>query len=121
MTWNIVHIYRSIRSRLFRQCRDHRKARRLVLEHLEDRLAPATVSWAVDANGNWNDASKWLDDQGVHRLPAPNDMAVINRAVPVTVTIDSAQSVGSLQVGAQETLALVPVGARCLDPAPAHC
>jgi RHS repeat-associated protein len=59
---------------------------RLVLERLEDRLAPAQVAWAVDASGFWDVASNWLDDQGVSRVPAPNDDAVIDRATPITVT-----------------------------------
>jgi hypothetical protein len=44
------------------------------------------VAWAVDADGFWDVASNWLDDQGVSRVPGPNNDVVIDRATPVTVT-----------------------------------
>jgi RHS repeat-associated protein len=45
------------------------------LERLEDRLAPATISWNTDADGFWDVASNW--DLG--HVPAPGDDVVINR------------------------------------------
>jgi hypothetical protein len=75
----------------------------LYLERLEDRLAPATVSWNVDTDGNWNTAKDW----STGTVPGPNDDVVINRAGSVTVTIDSgSQSVHSLKSSSQETVAL---------------
>jgi hypothetical protein len=52
------------------------------LEKLEDRLAPATVSWNVDANGNWETASNW----SAGYVPGPNDTVVIDRAVTVSMS-----------------------------------
>jgi RHS repeat-associated protein len=57
----------------------------LFLEPLEERQTPAQVAWAVDADGFWDVASNWLDDQGVNRVPGQNDDVVIDRATPVTV------------------------------------
>ncbi len=50
------------------------------LEHLENRLAPAVVSWDVDADGFWNVAANWRDDLGNQRLPGPADDVVIDRS-----------------------------------------
>src|SRR5262245_64287847 len=48
-------------------------------EVLEDRILLATVRWAVDADGFWDVAANWLDDQGVHRLPGSDDDVFIDR------------------------------------------
>jgi RHS repeat-associated protein len=58
----------------------------LYLEVLENRIAPATVSWIDAAGGDWDTATNWRDDQGINRLPGPNDDAVINVAGNVTIT-----------------------------------
>jgi hypothetical protein len=69
------------------QDRVTRKSRRLLhLEALENRIAPATVSWINAGGGDWDTASNWRDDQGINRLPGPNDDAVINVAGNVTIT-----------------------------------
>lgn len=78
-----------------------RKSRSVVrptLEILEDRLAPAVVSWNVNASGSWNVASNWIDDQGVSRLPGPDDDVVIDRPAGVyTITVSTGtQSVRSI-------------------------
>jgi hypothetical protein len=71
------------------------------LEHLEDRLAPATVSWNVDTSGDWNNPANW----STGTVPAASDDVVINRTVPVTVTISSGnQAANSLQASNNETL-----------------
>jgi hypothetical protein len=57
-----------------------RKPVRLALESLEDRVVPANVNWAVDADGLWDIASNWVDDQGVHRVPGFNDDVFLDRA-----------------------------------------
>ena len=53
---------------------------RPALEVLEDRVLPATVFWNVDADGFWDVAANWRDDQGVSRLPGAEDDVVIDRA-----------------------------------------
>jgi hypothetical protein len=104
MAWNIVRAYRSFFSRRAAMRRPYQMARRPWLEQLEDRLAPATVTW-TGGSGNWTTAGDWTDNLGVHRVPGANDDVVINRSVAVTVTIDT-QSVGSLQIGAKAKVAL---------------
>src|SRR5262245_28491510 len=32
------------------------------VEILEDRIAPATFHWNVDAAGNWNDQNNWINE-----------------------------------------------------------
>src|SRR5262245_42670793 len=54
----------------------------LFLERLERRLAPATVNWNVDADGDWNNPANW----STGNVPGATDTAVIDRAVPVTIT-----------------------------------
>jgi hypothetical protein len=48
------------------------------LEVLEDRTL-LTVFWNVDADGFWDEASNWIDDQGTSRAPVANDDVVIDR------------------------------------------
>jgi hypothetical protein len=79
--------------------------RRPEFEILESRLAPAIDMWNVDSSGNFNDGTNW----SLHAPPGPNDTAIINPTGSVTVTIDSAAQVQSLQVGSAgsaETLVL---------------
>jgi hypothetical protein len=80
---------------------------RLRLEELEPRLAPAIISWKVDANGNWETASNW----STGTVPGAGDVAVINRSVPVTVTMGSTDTVAGIQTGTGQTL-LVAGGAN---------
>src|SRR6266478_1116108 len=60
----------------------NRRTVRLFLEQLEERLAPAQVAWAVDANGFWDVSSNW----STGAVPGQNDDVVIDRATPITVT-----------------------------------
>jgi RHS repeat-associated protein len=81
----------------------------LFLEPLEERLTPAQVSWAVDADGFWDVASNWLDDHGVNRVPGQNDDVVIDRAAAVTVTHRTgSDTVGSITGLNQLALSLGP-------------
>jgi hypothetical protein len=60
---------------------------RLLLERLEDRIAPANVFWNVDANGFWDVAPNWRDESGVNRLPTGADTVFLDRpAGSFTVT-----------------------------------
>src|SRR5262245_26234563 len=52
----------------------------LVLERLEDRLAPANVFWNVDADGFWDVAANWKDQFNVVRLPGAADDVFLDRA-----------------------------------------
>src|SRR5262245_61062769 len=84
------------------------------LESLEDRTLPATVFWNVDADGFWDEANNWRDDQGVGRLPGPDDDVVIDRpATSITVTLRTSAPVRSLI--SRETFVLIFGGA--LSPA----
>src|SRR5437588_12050995 len=60
----------------------HIRRFRLRLDALEDRTLPAVVFWNVDADGFWDVPGNW----NTGMVPGPNDDAVIDRAVPVTVT-----------------------------------
>jgi hypothetical protein len=76
---------------------------RPVVEILEDRTVLSPVHWNVDASGNWNDPTNW----STGLVPLPGDDVTINRAVPVTVTIDAATlPVNSLTVANGEMLAM---------------
>ncbi len=58
--------------------------RKLWLEALEERIAPATITWGNLAGGNWDSPANWVG--GV--LPGASDDVVINnfecRALTVT-------------------------------------
>src|SRR5262245_9881471 len=85
-TGSRADVGRTVRKRVSLSRRKRRPIRPAV-ERLEDRLAPATVSWNVDASGFWDVASNWIDDQGVSRLPAAGDDVIIDRpAGAFTVT-----------------------------------
>jgi len=70
-----------------RKCRTTQASRRysrLALERLEERLTPAQVAWAVDANGFWDVPGNW----STGAVPGPNDDVIIDRpAGDFTVTI----------------------------------
>src|SRR5262245_23746548 len=82
-------------------------------EVLEDRILLATVRWAVDADGFWDVAGNWQDDQGVSRRPGPGDDVVIDRpGGSFTIThrsgsssVHSVTSTERLVVSSQSTLA----------------
>src|SRR5262245_9718337 len=75
--------------------KSRRQFHKLRVEHLEERLNPAVISWDVDADGFWDEASNWSTDT----VPGPDDDVVIDRAGgEYVVTIRSGdQSVKSLQ------------------------
>src|SRR5262245_37316536 len=87
-----------------------RRFARLVCEALEDRILPAQIFWNVDADGFWNVAGNWRDDQGVSRLPEANDDVIIDRpGGDFTVTFrDAVSSVHSLT--ARERLVVGQLG-----------
>jgi Bacterial Ig-like domain (group 3) len=55
---------------------------RLRLESLEDRLAPATVTWMNPAGGDWDVPGNW----STGKVPTAMDDAVIDVAMPITIT-----------------------------------
>src|SRR5712691_3776496 len=58
------------------------------VELLEDRILLSSVSWNTDADGQWNVAANWLDDQHVARVPTAADDVTIDRgAANPTITI----------------------------------
>src|SRR6516164_9842420 len=85
--WQKLRSVAAQQSRPRQRNRLSRKSRRLLhLEALEDRILPSTVTWINLAGGDWDTAANWRDDQGINRLPGPNDDTVINVAGNVTVT-----------------------------------
>jgi hypothetical protein len=81
-----------------------RKRYLALLEGLEDRIAPATVSW-VGGSGDWANLANWRDDTGVNRLPGPGDDAIINvTGISVTHNLGS-HTVQSLTVNDAFSLA----------------
>jgi hypothetical protein len=68
---------------------------RLILEPLEDRTAPALVSWINPLGGSWENPDNW-GVAGGHRLPGPADDVEINVAAVITVSASSEMSVKSL-------------------------
>jgi YD repeat-containing protein len=79
------------------------RRRRPILEELENRLAPATVSWVVDQSGDWNNAANWSTGS----VPGAGDVAVINRSVAVTVNLSATTLVEGIQSGSGQTLHLL--------------
>ncbi|HKI32602.1 MAG TPA: hypothetical protein VKA46_12095, partial [Gemmataceae bacterium] len=66
-----------------------------ILEPLEDRVAPAAVSWAVGQSGYWDVGSNWSTGQ----VPGASDDVIINRSVAnLTITYRQGNdSIHSLQ------------------------
>src|SRR5258707_470096 len=77
------------------QARPRSRFVKLWFEQLEDRLAPANVSWNVDVSGPWDVGSDWSTGQ----VPTSADDVTINRAISgLTITVRSGnQAVHSLQ------------------------
>jgi hypothetical protein len=79
--------------------RHHDSRARLLLECLEGRTLPSTVTWINPGGGDWDTASNWLDSAtGTNHVPTANDDAVISTA-GITVTHSSffnADTVNSL-------------------------
>lgn len=71
---------------------------------LEDRTLLSTVTWTAGGSGDWSGANNWTDENSVHRVPGPDDDAVINTA-GITVTHSTgADAVNSLTSAADFTL-----------------
>ncbi len=61
-------------------------ARRLRLELLEDRIAPANVNWTAVGGGDWDTAANWTDNLGAHRVPGSGDDVTIGTLAGATIT-----------------------------------
>jgi hypothetical protein len=85
-----------------------RRFRRPLLELLEDRRLLAQVNWAVDADGYWDVAANWVDDLGIHRLPAAaDDVSIDRKAGKFAVTVrNGGQAARSLIIAGDERLAI---------------
>ncbi len=77
------------------QGRNHRRTRRLGLEHLEKRALLSTFTWVSDVDGSFLDPSKWRDQNGNSGVPGPSDNAQIGFG-NITVTVPSSVAVNSL-------------------------
>ena len=74
------------------------------LERLEDRLAPATITWDGGPSGtstNWNTAANWVGDV----LPGPSDDAVIGAAFS-GITISTSANVAVKSVTSDAALVI---------------
>ena len=102
---NIFSWFRRIVKVPFRKAGSRRKAGRLPLrllvDHLEDRIAPS-VSWNIAGSGNWDNPANWSSGQ----VPGPSDDVVISTAGSATITIQTGDSlvVNSVTTGANDTL-----------------
>jgi hypothetical protein len=103
----LTHTWRRFLARFKRGTRprnstiSRRRPLLLLLEQLEDRLTPASVSWINALGGSWNDPSNWSSAA----LPTAGDDVVINLPSNLTVHLsDGAAAVHSLQVN--DTLVL---------------
>jgi hypothetical protein len=69
------------------------------LELLEGRALMATYTWiSTSTGGNYNVAANWSGPNGINAVPGPTDDAVLPQA-PYTVTITSAETVGTISCG----------------------
>jgi virginiamycin B lyase len=51
------------------------------------------VNWINPAGGDWGNPANWQDDQGVHRLPGPNDQTIIDIPGQNSFTVTHSSSV----------------------------
>ena len=76
---------------------------RPLVECLEDRLAPAVVSWdggSLGTGTDWNVAANWVGDV----RPGPNDDAVIDVPGTITVTVPNNSNISLRSLTCQENL-----------------
>ncbi|HEV3023943.1 MAG TPA: hypothetical protein VGX76_15820 [Pirellulales bacterium] len=69
-----------------------RRAARLQLERLEDRLVLSTDTWSSPRSGSWSTAGNW----STGAVPQPNDDVVISGAANLMVTLNGSTTVNSL-------------------------
>jgi hypothetical protein len=88
---------------------------RPVCEALENRLAPATVQWNLNADGFFDNPNNW-DVVGssplVHRVPGVGDVATASVAQNITITLRDARTVDSINFS--EKLHIVSGGSLAL-------
>lgn len=86
------------RTTSLRRARQRRGSRRTTqAEHLEARTLLAAFAWNTDADGNWNDAANWLDENGNSGIPGSGDDVTIDRgAANPVITVDSNANANSL-------------------------
>ncbi len=84
----LARITRPIRRSRLLLCRRPPLARP-VLEILEDRLAPATITWSNPAGGDWDTGSNWTGGN----VPEASDNAVISIALNSGATITHGQAI----------------------------
>ena len=98
--------------KLFRLDRTRQSARRHrgqrsfrpELEAFEDRCLLSTFTWFQNVDGDFDDASKWQDQNGNPGVPGPNDDAIIN-GTGFTVTSSADNTVRSLNANCRLTVA----------------
>src|SRR5438067_1482213 len=61
-----------------------------IVQILEDRMVPSTVSWTGAVSNDWDDAANWMNDANPGQLPGAADDVVISQS---GVTIIHSQAV----------------------------
>lgn len=62
--------------------------------------ASTNISWINPAGGAWNVAANWQDGNGVNRVPTASDDVIIDLAGTYTITLGSAVTVNTINLGA---------------------
>jgi fibronectin-binding autotransporter adhesin len=75
-----------------------------LLEVLEDRTLPSTITWINATGGNWDNATNWSTGS----LPGADDDVVISTAAAATITIQAGDgiTVQSITAGSNDTLSI---------------
>jgi hypothetical protein len=60
---------------------------------------PSTVTWINPSGGDWDNPANWQDDQGVYRVPGPNDQAIIDIAGQNAFTVTHSSSAADSAYG----------------------
>src|SRR5262249_24613819 len=73
---------------------------------LGDRTLLSVVTWINQAGGDWDTATNWRDDQGVNRVPGPDDQAIIDipRQNGFTVTHSSSAADSGYSLTSQDAI-----------------
>jgi hypothetical protein len=78
----------------------------LRFQRLEERTLLATVAWAADHDGFWDDGANWSTGS----VPAPGDDVMIDRSTSLTVTIGPDDSLTAHNLQSSATLSIAGTG-----------
>jgi autotransporter-associated beta strand protein len=100
MFFTLWRAFRSSRTKRFSRHDRGRKPYRPALESLEDRLAPATITWRGPNNGDWAVPANW----DLSRIPVASDDVVIASANATVIHSSGTDTVNSLSDGQNLTI-----------------